>query len=112
MTFDEAVHLILSESEDKNGLIVKLRDNEPPTEQKVQLLLLALRTVFDELRGKRLLDRTLASGLFAIAFYSHAYAEHVRFKSGDGARFFELLQFDIQFAVESIFLDIWTCAQD
>jgi hypothetical protein len=112
MEFEEAIQQLVFETEAQDGILVRLRNNTCPSQAQVSLIMQALRCVFDTLGADSLVDRRLASALYALAFYSHEYANNLTGVDEETNSFREAVRFDIQMAVESIFCGTWIEAND
>jgi hypothetical protein len=112
MTFDHAVTIINAASEGQKGLVVELRNGRGPDKCYTEELLSSLRTVFDELRGKQTIDRSLSSSLFGLAYYVREYASSQRHKGRFRREFVDYEQFQISYSIESIFADVWVTPED
>lgn len=107
MTPDDAKALILREGLGEHGLPVTLRMGDDPGAERVGAILVSLRVLFDELRGRAAVDRTLACALFSLAYHTEAMT-NVRNPSRVWRdTFLDLERLRIVAAVESIFADDW-----
>ncbi len=85
----------------------RLRLGEPPLPGQITSLLLALKVIFEELRGQPQLDRTLIWALYALATEAPACVQR---GSQAGSRWPPLLMDDLarlRAAAESILSDQW-----
>ena len=107
MKYEEAVQRVLHASEENSGLIVELRNGKTPSIGDVETVLKALKSIFNTLKDEKKIDRALASALYGLAFYSNEYANLLSTETPQAIEFKEAIRFDLQFAVESIFLGDW-----
>jgi hypothetical protein len=107
MTFDQAVQLILWEANEMEGLVVIVRSGEDPGADRMARLQVALRVVFDSLRGQPALDRRLTSALHAFAFHVFGQATGGQRSRAWRDEFVDYEVVRLAAAVESIFEDVW-----
>jgi hypothetical protein len=104
----EARDLIVFESYDADGVLGALRMCDDPGPERMRRLLLALRCLFEDLRGATSIDRRLAAALHGLAVYSESYSLS---GSMQGYKWREGLIVDeipaLGLAVESIFAGEW-----
>jgi len=94
-----------SDSPDPDVLLTHLRQGRPPVPGQITSILLALKIVFESLRGKPTLDRELASALHWLAWESRRCYEQ---KVNVGVTWPPLLDEDLEriaLAVQRIFAD-------
>lgn len=90
-----------------DALLTRLKQGRPPVPGQVTSILLALKVVFEALRGAAAIDRTLAYALYLLAEESRQQFERGRLV---GVAWPPLLDEDlgrIAAAVKSIFLGTW-----
>jgi hypothetical protein len=109
MSLEDAVVLIITEARaDGSGLLTSVRNGEDPGAERMRQLILALKTVFNSLRGLAELDRHLAAALFTLGsdvpltISSLANKGHV-WRRG----FMEDEVYELLMGVQSIFEDKW-----
>jgi hypothetical protein len=97
----------LASDQNSDALLTRLKQGKPPVPGQVTSILLALKVVFEGLKGVPNLDRELASSLYLLATEGRQ-----QFQQGlrTGVSWPPLLDEDlsrIAIAVKSIFLGIW-----
>ena len=107
MNFEQAVELILWEANEMEGLVVAVRAGDDPGAERMARLQLALRVVFDSLRGQPTLDRRLGSALHAFTFHVLGAVENGPRSRSWRDEFVEIEVVRMAAAVLSIFDDIW-----
>lgn len=70
MDYEAARRLVIEQSTETipDTLLSRLQQGQPPVPGQVTTLLLALKVVFDSLRGAKNLDRDLAFALFSLSY--------------------------------------------
>lgn len=98
-------------SQDPEALLVRLRQGQPPIPGQVTTCLLALKVIYEGLRGAPTLERDLVNALYVLAQDSrHWFEEGQR----QGVAWPPLLAEDlgrISEAVRAIFADSWLIAR-
>lgn len=111
MDYETARQLLIEQGKPQpahpDALLCRLRQGQPPIPGLVTTLLLALKVVFEALRGSDLLERELVDALHCLATASRQHYETGRFQ---GVEWPPLLDEDltrIALAVRSIFAGVW-----
>lgn len=110
----DAVALIISEARTSgDGLLASVRQGEDPGAERMQQLILALRTVFQSINGQAELDRHLAAALFTLGSDVPLTISSLATKGQSWRRgFMETEVYELLMAVQSIFEDKWLGAEE
>ncbi len=115
MDYATAYHLVIDQVKPyvetdlnpKQGLIDRLREGKPPIPGQVTSILLALKVIYEGLRGVSNLERELVLGLYRLAYESQYWYDQGRKNGTDWPPLLDTDLRRIAKAVSHIFSDRW-----
>ena len=109
MSPEDALVLIISEARaGGDSLLTSVRNGEDPGAERMQMLALALKTIFQSLGGQAELDRHLAAALFTLGSDVPLTISSLASKGQVWRRgFMEDEVYELLMGVQSIFEDRW-----
>ncbi len=111
MDYETARRLLIDQSSEKNlgsdAFVVRLRHGQPPIPGQVTSILLALKVLFEALKGETTLDRDLSYALYLIASESRRLFEAGLKQNSDCPPLLDEDLDRIAAIVKSIFSGVW-----
>lgn len=111
MDYETARRLLIDQSSEttlsSNAFLGRLQQGQPPIPGQVTSILLALKVIFEALKGEDVLDRNLSYALYLISSESRRCFEAGLKKQSDCPPLLDEDLDRISAAVKSIFSNVW-----